>query len=93
MNGYEKLQRQMRKQGQHDAETGVRRGKMGQDLSCQVGALVLEKEDLLFAQQLLTGYTDQDGAAVPPLAAGDTVLVKRLSDTDYAVLCKLVRSD
>lgn len=93
MNGYEKILYQMRKQGQKNAETGVRLGVIGRNLSCRVGELTLQQEDLLFAEQLLTGYLDQDGNAVVPLEEGDSVLVKRLSAQKYAVLCRLTEGD
>jgi len=89
MNGYEKIMYQMRKQGQKGAEPGVRLGEIGKDMSCRVGALTLQRDDLLFNEMLLSGYLDQEGAPVVPLQEGDKVLVKRLSAQKYAVIARL----
>lgn len=89
MDDYEKILYLMRKQGQKGAEIGVRQGEIGKNLSCRIGELTLEQEDLFFAEPLLTGYLDQDGNAILPLQRGDRVLVKRLSEQKYAVICRL----
>ena len=93
MSPYEKILYQMRTQGKNGAERGVRPGVMGANLSCQVGELTLQQEDLLFSEPLLTGYLDAEGTPIIPLEAGDRVLVKQLSGQRYAVIARLVEGD
>ena len=81
--------------------------KIGKMLDAERGALdtlVLEKEDLLFDEQLLkrqltklnilfdsqTGIITDNSEYTEPLKAGDIVAVQRLSDSLYCVVGKLV---
>lgn len=90
MNGYEKLIKQMRKQGAVNNESGVRLGQMINKTDCAVGDLTLYKEDLLIAEHLVTGYTAADGTIIQPLKKGDAVLVKRLSSEKYAIIERVI---
>lgn len=80
----------MRTQAGKNAEKGVRLAKIGKNFSVIAGELTLEREDLLISQILLTGYTDAEGRAAEPAQEGDTVLIKRISDEKYAVICKVI---
>lgn len=54
-----------------------------------MGDLLLFPDDLVFAQHLLTGYSAAEGRFIPPVQAGDKVLVIKLSDECFAVIAKL----
>ncbi|MGN1117434.1 MAG: DUF2577 family protein [Acutalibacteraceae bacterium] len=90
MNAYEKILKIMNKEGAKSNEKGVFLATVGENLSIDAGTLTLEKEDLLIAQPLLTGYTAADGSVISPIKKGDYVLIKRLSGEKYAVLEKVI---
>lgn len=90
MNGYEKILNQMRKQGMKDAEKGVFLAEMVSSEECRCGQIILERDDLLIAEHLLTGYVDIDGNKVLPLKKGDAVLCKRLSEEKYAIIERVI---
>ena len=79
--------RVMRRQGEKNNPKGLQVGVMGEDGSCRVGNLTLEADDLLFNQVLVN---TAEGCEALRAAPGDTVLVQRLSEEQYAVICKLV---
>lgn len=54
-----------------------------------MGDLLLYPDDLVFAQHLLTGYSDAEGRIIPPVQAGDKVLVIKLNSECFAVIAKL----
>lgn len=90
VNAYEKIVFQMRSEGARKNEKGVFLGKMSGATSVNVSGLVLERDDLLFAQHLLTGYVSANGEKIEGLKKGDTVLLKRLSDEKYAVIERVI---
>jgi hypothetical protein len=93
MNGYEKILKIMVKQGNKENEKGVFLGVVGENLSVDIGDIVIEKEDLVISQHLLTGYKAADGETVPAAEKGDLVLLKRLSDEKYAVITKVISQE
>lgn len=90
MTSYQKILNIMRAQGAKDNEKGVRLAEVGENLSVTSGGLTLEKDDLLFASHLISGYLDQNGQPVEPLKKGDAVLIKRLSEDKYAVIERVI---
>ena len=54
-----------------------------------MGDLLLYPDDLVFAQPLLTGYSDAEGRIIPPVQAGDKVLVIKLNSECFAVIAKI----
>lgn len=90
MTSYQKILNIMRSQGAKDNEKGVRLAEVGDNLSVTSGGLTLEKDDLLFASHLISGYLDQNGQPVEPLKKGEAVLIKRLNDDKYAVIERVI---
>lgn len=90
MNPYEKIISQMRREGARGNEKGVFLGEMESATEVNAGGLLLEREDLLFAEHLLTGYVAEDGTKIGALKKGDTVLLKRLSAEKYAVIERVI---
>ncbi|MCM1364712.1 MAG: DUF2577 domain-containing protein [Faecalibacterium sp.] len=90
MNGYEKILFQMRRQGAKNAERGVFLAEMISSDTCRCGQLILERDDLLIAEHLLTGFVSADGRTIEPLKNGDAVLVKRLSEEKYAIIERVI---
>lgn len=65
---------------------------MGQMLSvnsCQINALKLTSDDLLFSEHLITGYQSAD-AYIEPLDKGDIVLALKLNEDKYIIVERLV---
>ena len=50
---------------------------------------MLFPDDLVFAQHLLTGYSAAEDRIIPPVQAGDKVLVIKLNSECFAVVAKL----
>lgn len=90
MTSYQKILAVMRSQGGKDNEKGVRLAEVGDNLSVTSGGLTLEKDDLLYAAHLISGYLDKDGQPVEPISKGDAVLIKRLNDEKYAVIERVI---
>lgn len=90
MTGYQKILNSMRRQAVKTAEDGVRLGTIGENDTCIVGDLVLDKEDYMIAEHLIIGYTDKDGNSMPGIEEGDTVVVKRISDELYVIIERVV---
>ena len=90
MTDYEKIISVMRKEGAKKNERGVRLAEMTEDFGVKAGELSLEKDDLVFAEHLITGYKDKDGNSIRPVGKGDSVLIKRLSDEKYAVIERVI---
>ena len=86
MNGYERIIKTMRKNAKEVQPQELQLAIMTSGTTCQKGDLVLDRDDLLIAEHLLTGYIAADESIVPPLRKGDTVLIKRLSDEKYAIV-------
>ncbi len=79
MNGYEKFVKLMRRQGGTNHMPVPRLAEMTSTEECDVGDLVLDKEDLLIADHLKG-----------KLKKGDAVLVQRLNDETYAIIGRMV---
>lgn len=105
MDGYEKIIRVMNDQAKatikksHDQENDfgkplIQIGEMTSETSCKIGKLELEKEDLLFADHLMTKLCKEvkgdNSEYLPPLKAGDRVAIYRANDEQYIVLERLV---
>lgn len=70
----------------------MRLGVITSGLGLQVGDLELEREDLLIAHHLLTGWCyggGEDPPTVGALEEGDKVLCKRLNETTWAVIARV----
>lgn len=88
MNGYERLIKFMRAQeGQKAAQ--LKTGTITKGLGVKSGELELLRDDLLFSEQLLTGYMESEETFAPPVKKGDKVLLVRLSEEKYVVVAKL----
>lgn len=93
MTGYEKILGVMNRQANKNFPKGLQLAVVGKDLSVMLDGLTLEKSDLIYSEILITGYIDKNGKAMQPLKEGDTVIIKRLSEEKYIVLCKAVNGD
>lgn len=90
MTGAERIVRRMRAEGARKNEKGVFLATMESATEVNISGLILEREDLLFSEHLLTGYKTADGKTVGALEKGDTVLLKQLSDEKYAVIERVI---
>ena len=88
MNGYERLIKVMRSQ-KGKSESVFKVGTITQNLGCKTGDLELFREDLLFSQELLTGYLKGEKDFVSPVKKGDKVLIARLGEDFFVVISKL----
>lgn len=79
MNGYEKFVKLMRQQGGTNHMPVPRLAEMTSAEECDVGDLVLDKDDFLVADHLKG-----------KLKKGDAVLVQRLNDETYAIIGRMV---
>jgi len=87
MNGYERLLKVI--DGRQQTRKDIRIGEMTANFGCKIGELELFNDDLIFSEQLLTGYYKGKESFVPPLKKGDTVLVLKISGELYAVVSRL----
>ncbi|MCI8408697.1 MAG: hypothetical protein HFJ09_05420 [Lachnospiraceae bacterium] len=77
MNGYEKLISIIRQEVKRNQETyRIKRGTMTSAKTCAVGELELDEEDLIKADI--------------ELKKGDEVLIVKLSEDTWVILCKVV---
>lgn len=77
VNGYEKLIHIIRQEAKRDQEIyKIKRGTMTSTKSCVVGELELDEDDLIKADI--------------ELKKGDEVLIVKLSEDTWAILCKVV---
>ncbi len=88
LNGYERLIKVMRAQ-KGKSENVFKIGTITQGLGCKAGELELFREDLFFSEELITGYLKGEDDFVLPVKKGDRVLLVRLNDEAFAVLCRL----
>lgn len=79
MDGYEKILKLMREQGQKLNPEGIRFAQMVSGKECRLGSLPLDEDDLLVASHLKG-----------KLNKGDDVLVLKISPDKYAILEKVV---
>lgn len=79
MDGYEKILKLMREQGQKLNPEGLRFAQMASPRECSLGSLLLDGDDLLVASHLKG-----------KLEKGDGVLVQRVSPDRYAIVAKVV---
>lgn len=86
MNGYEKIIATIRKNAKEVAPSEMSLAVMTGPVSCSKGELSLDRDDLLIAEHLLTGYMAGEESYIPPLRAGDTVVIKRISEEKYVIL-------
>lgn len=87
INGYERITKFI--DGRQKQQNAVRVGEITDAGGCLLGDLLLYPDDLVFAQHLLTGYSAAGDRVIPPVQAGDKVLVIKLSDECFAVVAKL----
>ena len=80
MNGYEKIVTMMQKAASKngDINSPFILGEMTDAKTCDIGDIVLDEDDLLVNAELKDN-----------LAAGDTVLINRLDEDDFIILCKV----
>lgn len=90
MTGYEKIIRLMRENAIKSLPHDIEIATMTSETSCAKGDLVLERDDLLIAEHLLTGYLKPDESVVSPLKKGDKVIIKRLSDEKYVIIERVI---
>lgn len=77
MNGYEKLISIIRQEAKRNQETyRIKRGTMTSAKTCTIGELELDEDDLIKADI--------------ELKKGDEVLIVKLSENTWAILCKVV---
>ncbi len=77
VNGYEKLIHIIRQEAKRNQEIyKIKRGTMTSTKSCAVGELELDEDDLIKADI--------------ELKKGDEVLIVKLSEDTWAILCKVV---
>lgn len=80
MNGYEKLIKVIREEGSRGKQSfPVRLGTMETKEKCSAGEMELEGEELLVNEELKK-----------KLEAGDTVLIARISETQFVIIAKVV---
>lgn len=79
MDGYEKILKLMREQGQKLNPEAIRFAQMVSGKECSLGSLLLDEDDLLVASHLKG-----------KLNKGDDVLVLKVSPDKYAILEKVV---
>lgn len=96
---YEDLIGIMQEEGEKNNPVGIQMGIMTGPYSCDIDGLSLAAEDLLFAEHLINPVAikvkiNKDGTDgseyLEPLKEGDVVAVKRISDSQYLVLEKMV---
>lgn len=80
MNGYEQIIELMRTQGKKGGMPVPRLAEMTGKDKCDIGDLVLDRDDLMVADHLKDN-----------LKKGDLVMVQRLDSDTYAVMERLVR--
>lgn len=79
MDGYEKILKLMREQGQKLNPEGLRLAEMISPRECSLGSLLLDEDDLLVASHLKG-----------KLEKGDDVLVQKVSSDRYVIVAKVV---
>lgn len=102
MNQYEKLLNIIQGESKKHNSESLKVGKMRSATTCEVGGLVLEKEDLYIADHLINppcievnisidnGIITDKSKYMKPLKAGDLVVLYRLSDEKYLLLERVV---
>lgn len=100
MNAYEEIINIMREEGSKDNTAPIQIGIMDSSTTCSIGRLKLNRDDLLIAEHLTTGYHFAVDNSTPSqkdkstfaeaLQKGDKVAVYRISDELYLILERLV---
>lgn len=81
MNAYEKIIRTIRKESEKvSGGNPIQLAEMISESSCEFGNDVLDEEDLWIPDRL-----------VGMLEAGDTVLIARINDSEYAIVDRVVK--
>lgn len=75
--------------GRQKTERNIRLGEITANHGCKIGELELFKDDLVFSEILLTGFSKSEDDFVEPIKKGDRVLVLKISEELYAVIAKL----
>lgn len=99
MSVFEDLIGIMQEEGGKNTPSGTQLGVMSGPNSCDVDGLSLSAEDLLFAEHLVNPIAtkviiNEDGTDgseyLEPLKKGDIVAIKKISDSQYLILGKMV---
>ena len=81
MNAYERILKTIRKESEKASEGNpFRLAEMVSENSCEFGNDVLDEEDLWIPERL-----------AGELEAGDTVLIAKINESEYAILDKVVK--
>ncbi|MDF2842466.1 MAG: hypothetical protein K0R00_892 [Herbinix sp.] len=88
-NGYEKLANLIKNSGNKSIGNIFKAEMTGTD-TCRVNGLILDRDDLLISDILLTGWYKSPTEYIEPLKPGDIVVVVRLDETTFAILERVV---
>lgn len=69
------------------------KGTMKTSTSVSIGDFTLDTDDILIAEHLKTGWYKQNGESmqfIEPIKAGDTVLLVKITEEQYAIIERLV---
>lgn len=100
MSAYSEMVNLMRVQGAAENPEDVSLAEMTGPNSCRMGDFELQKDDLYIAEHLLktvaikvsVNDAHQDKSTyIQPLKAGDLVVVKKINETAYVVLERVVK--
>lgn len=86
---YEKLFYEVNKISSEQQKTIIK-ATMKTSSSITLGDIPLDTDDLVISEHLKTGYYISPEQFIEPLKAGDTVLLLKLSDEQYAIIERLV---
>lgn len=91
MNQYEELIKIIQNQSiLHNSES-LKIGVMKSKDTCEIGSLILDRDDLYIASHLLERIRiDSEDGYLEPLKAGDLVVLYRLNDEKYLLLERVV---
>lgn len=90
MTGYERMIKIMRENAKRQLPKDIEIAVMTSGTTCTKGELNLDRDDLLIAQHLLTGYLAPDESVISPLKKGDKVIIKRLNDEKYVIIERVI---
>lgn len=100
MNPYERLINVMREQGAVKNPPRLRLGTMVSDSQCDIGTMILEKDDLYVAEHLVDGYEikimiepsekKQNAKVYHALKKGDVVLLYQIKEEKFVIIEKVV---
>lgn len=90
MTGYERMIKVMRVNAKKALPLDIEIATMTSGTACTKGELNLERDDLLIAEHLLTGYLAPDESVISPLKKGDKVIIKRISGEKYVIIERVI---